>query len=75
MTDFHDLRPAGTAMESMFWPMGESEGRKLPGDQEQARLVAWKQQSSRQLTAEDAALEGLRESDPEAYRMVVYSWA
>ena len=72
MKDLDDFGRSETGLEVMYWPMGKSERQLLTLDQE---LATAQQQVPRQGDSDDDALAGLRESDPEAYRMVVYSWA
>lgn len=70
--DLDDFGQDETDLEVMYWPFGKSERQMLPmyRDPPTDGLRAM-----RPSEADDAALAGLRESDPEAYRMVVYSWA
>jgi hypothetical protein len=61
-----------TDLEVMYWPRGKSEGQLLPLYLD---ATAEPLQAAGPENIDDAALAGLRETDPEAYRMVVYSWA
>lgn len=73
MNNLHHYRPDDDAMDSLSWPLKKSDEQLLPPST-QHRPV-WELPAVQPLTGDDAALEVLRESDPEAYRMVVYSWA
>ena len=73
MKDLHVLAGDQADPTTIYWPGGE--------DQQLLHLHLERQAADDRQTllsqqmADDAALDGLRESDPETYRMVVYSWA
>lgn len=74
MTNLHFDRPNDYAMDRLSWSQDETE-QELSVSAPLDRAVRRQLRPVQPPTVDDAALEGLRESDPEAYRQVVYGWA